>query len=43
MHKLPLGKGFRRRVVVTYPAQGGYARRHLELFVGTDNRVQQFI
>jgi len=44
MHKLPLGKGSARRVVVTYPSQGGYTPGDIwELFVGTDNRVQQFI
>ncbi len=44
MQKLPLGKGSARRVVVTYPSQGGYTPGDIwELFVGTDNRVRQFI
>jgi hypothetical protein len=44
MHKLPLGKGSARRVVVTYPAQGGYTPGDIwELFVGSDNRVREFI
>jgi hypothetical protein len=43
-HKLPLGKGSARRVVVTYPSQGGYTPGDIwELFVGTDARVRQFI
>jgi hypothetical protein len=44
MHKLPLGKGSARRVVVTYPSDGGYAPGDTwELFVGTDNRIQEWI
>jgi len=44
MHKLPLGKGSARRVVVTYPSGGGYTPGDIwELFVGTDNRIQEFI
>jgi len=43
-HQLPLGKGSARRVVVTYPAQGGYTPGDVwELFVGADNRVREFI
>lgn len=44
MHKLPLGKGSARRVVVTYPSAGGYSPGDTwELFVGTDNRIQEWI
>jgi hypothetical protein len=45
MHKLPTGKGSARRVVVTYPAQsGGYQPGDIwELFLGTDNRIQEWI
>jgi hypothetical protein len=44
MHKLPLGKGSAARVVVTYPSQGGYTPGDTwELFVGTDNRIRQWI
>jgi hypothetical protein len=44
MHKLPLGKGSAGRVVVTYPPEGGYTPGDTwELFVGTDNRIQQWI
>jgi hypothetical protein len=43
MHKLPLGKGSAGRVVVTYPSEGGYTPGDTwELFVGTDNRIQQW-
>jgi hypothetical protein len=43
MHKLLLGKGSARRVVVTYPPQGGYAPGDTwELFVGPDNRIQEW-
>ncbi|HWT82457.1 MAG TPA: hypothetical protein VN648_27035, partial [Candidatus Methylomirabilis sp.] len=43
IHKLPLGKGSAVRVVVTYPAEGGYAPGDTwELFVGTDNRIQEW-
>src|SRR5712664_3055096 len=38
MHKLPLGKGSARRVVVTYPAQGGYTPGDIcFLYFCTDN------
>jgi len=44
MHKLPLGKGSAGRVVVTYPSEGGYTPGDTwELFVGTDNRIQEWI
>ena len=44
MHKLPLGKGSARRIVVTYPPEGGYAPGDTwELFVGPDNRIQEWI
>ncbi len=44
MHKLPLGSGSARRVVVKYPSDGGYTPGDTwELFVGPDNRVQAFI
>jgi len=44
MHKLPLGKGSAKRVVVTYPSQGGYTPGDTwELFVGTDNRIEEWI
>jgi hypothetical protein len=44
MHKLPMGKGSARRVVVTYPAEGGgYQPGDMwELFVGADNRIQEW-
>ncbi|HYR18231.1 MAG TPA: hypothetical protein VEQ15_01995 [Myxococcales bacterium] len=43
-HKLPLGKGSAGRVVVTYPSEGGYTPGDTwELFVGTDNRIQEWI
>lgn len=43
MHKLPLGKGSARRVVVTYPSAGGYSPGDTwELFVGPDNRIREW-
>ena len=43
MHKLPLGKGSAKRIVVTYPSEGGYNPGDTwELFVGSDNRIQEF-
>lgn len=43
MHKLPLGKGSATRVVVTYPSEGGYTPGDTwELFVGSDNRIQEW-
>jgi len=43
MHKLPLGGGSAKRVVVTYPAEGGgYTPGDTwELYVGPDDRIQQ--
>ena len=42
-HKLPLGKGSASRVVVKYPSEGGYTPGDTwELFVRTDNRIQEF-
>lgn len=44
MHKLPLGKGSARRIVVKYPSNVGYTPGDTwELYVGPDNRVQEFI
>ena len=43
MHKLPLGKGSARRVVVTYPSEGYSPGDTWELFVGIDNRIQEWI
>jgi len=45
MQKLPLGKGSGRQVVVKYPPDaGGYTPGDTwELFVGSDNRVEEFI
>lgn len=43
MHKLPIGAGSARRVVLTYPSEaGGYTPGDIwEMYVGPDNRVQQ--
>ena len=44
MHKLPLGKGSARRVVVKYPSEGGYSPGDTwELYVGSDNRVEALV
>jgi hypothetical protein len=44
MHKLPLGNGPAQRVVVRYPAEGGYAPGDTwELYVGADHRVDEFV
>jgi hypothetical protein len=45
MQKLPIGKGSAKRVVVKYPTEvGGYTPGDTwELYVGNDNRVQEFI
>jgi len=43
MHKLPLGKGSARRIVVTYPPEGYSPGDTWELFVGTDNRIQEWV
>ena len=43
-HKMPLGKGSASRVVVKYPSEGGYTPGDTwELFVGADNRIEEFI
>jgi hypothetical protein len=44
MHKLPLGAGSARRVVVSYPASGGgyTPGDSYELFIGTNNRIVQW-
>jgi hypothetical protein len=43
MQKLPLGKGSATRVAVKYPMDGGYTPGDTwELYVGKDNRVEQF-
>jgi len=43
MQKLPLGKGLAKRVVVKYPSDGGYTPGDTwELYVGSDNRVEEF-
>ena len=42
--KLPLGKGSATRVVVKYPSEGGYTPGDTwELFVGADNRIEEFV
>lgn len=45
MQKLPLGKGAAEKVTVKYPAEvGGYTPGDTwELYVGKDNRVQEFV
>jgi hypothetical protein len=44
MHKLPLGKGSARLVSVKYPSGGGYTPGDTwDLYVGKDNRVEQFV
>ena len=44
VHKLPLGKGSAELVVVKYPLQGGYTPGDTwELYIGRDNRVEQFV
>lgn len=44
MHKLPLGRGSAERVLVKYPAEGGYTPGDTwELYVGSDHRVREFI
>ncbi len=45
MHKLPLGNGSAELVAVKYPAEvGGYTPGDTwELYVGKDNRVEQFV
>jgi hypothetical protein len=42
--KLPLGKGSATHVVVKYPSEGGYTPGDTwELFVGADNRIEEFV
>ena len=44
MQKLPMGKGSARRVVVTYPSDGGYTPGDIwELFIGSDNRLEEWV
>lgn len=44
IHKLPLGKGTARQVVVKYPSDVGYTPGDTwELYVGSDNRVEEFV
>ena len=43
MHKLPLGKGSARRVVMTYPPDGYSPGDTWELFVGTDHRIREWV
>src|SRR3989441_2009972 len=44
MHKLPLGKGSAKRVVVKYPSGGGYSPGDTwELYVGSDDRVEELV
>ncbi|MCU1305422.1 MAG: hypothetical protein JWN45_117 [Acidobacteriaceae bacterium] len=44
MHKLPIGKGSAKLVRVKYPSDGGYTPGDTwELYVGKDNRVEQFV
>jgi hypothetical protein len=44
MHKLPLGQGSAKRVVVKYPSQGGYAPGDTwELYVSPTDRVEEFV
>jgi len=42
-HTLPLGKGSARRVLVTYPPDGYSPGDTWELFIGTDNRIREWI
>jgi len=44
MQKLPIGKGSADQLVVKYPSEGGYTPGDAwELFIGTDNRVREFV
>ncbi len=44
MQKLPSGKGSAQRVVVKYPAEGGYSAGDTwELYVGPDKRIAEMI
>ena len=43
-HEMPISKKPARRVVVKYPAQGGYSPGDTwELYVGKDHRLQEFV
>jgi hypothetical protein len=44
MHEMPISKKPARRVVVTYPSQGGYSPGDTwELYVGKNNRLEEFV
>ncbi|HEY8185620.1 MAG TPA: hypothetical protein VIF64_06105 [Pyrinomonadaceae bacterium] len=44
MHKLPVGDGSAELVTVKYPSEGGYTPGDTwDLYVGKDNRVEQFV
>jgi hypothetical protein len=44
VQKLPLGNGSAKRVAVKYPSEGGYTPGDTwELYVGSDNRVEEFV
>jgi hypothetical protein len=44
MHKLPIAKGSARLVSVKYPSDGGYTPGDTwDLYIGKDNRVEQFV
>ncbi len=44
MQKLPVGDASAERVVVKYPAEGGYSQGDTwELYVGADKRVEEFV
>jgi len=44
VHKLLLGKGSAERLVVTYPAAGGYQPGDIwELFIDADNRIREWV
>ena len=43
VHPLSLGKGSARRIVVTYPPDGYSPGDTWELFVGTDNRIREWV
>jgi len=44
MHKLPMGRGSAKRVLVKYPLEGGYTPGDTwELYVGSDNQVREFV
>jgi hypothetical protein len=43
MHPLSLGKGSARRIVVTYPPDGYSPGDTWELFLGTNNRIREWV